>query len=376
MLVEVAPDLVGLFVPGASLVGAVGKAIANKTGWTERLETLAHQTPVAASAMLTDQARIYEQYWAFLTKLSEEAPLLLFIDDLHWADEASIGLLFHIGRQLAESRILVVGAFRPSEVALGRASTRHPLEPVLNELTRYYGDILLDLDVLSEDESRSFVGDFLTAEYRCLSGEFGESLYTRTGGHPLFTVELLRSMEERGAIVQGADGCWSEGAALDWNSLPVRIEGVVAERIERLDPSEHRLLEAASVQGEQFAAEIIAHLTSTPERDAIRVLSGDLTKRHRLISAVGIRQVGANRLSIYRFQHTIFQQYLYENIGQAERSYLHQDVALALEVAYAHDTHEVAAQLARHFEEAGFNDRAANYRLEASEHAGAAPRLR
>ena len=122
VLVEIAPDLVGLFVPGAKLVGTVGKAIATKAGWMEQLERLASRPALAAA----EQSHILEQYTAFVQRLATKMPLILFLDDLQWADAASIGLLFHLARRIQASRVLILGAYRPNDVALGREGKRHP----------------------------------------------------------------------------------------------------------------------------------------------------------------------------------------------------------------------------------------------------------
>ncbi|NIO68513.1 MAG: AAA family ATPase, partial [Anaerolineae bacterium] len=137
VLVEAAPELIGVFVPGGNLLGALGKAVFTKVGWMDKLELLAKK-PAAPAA---EQSRIFEQYTAFLQRLSTEVPLILFLDDLQWADNASLNLLFHLGRRIENSRILILGAYRPDDVALGRNGERHPLEPVVHELTRYYGDV-------------------------------------------------------------------------------------------------------------------------------------------------------------------------------------------------------------------------------------------
>ncbi len=106
--------------------------------------------------------------------------------------------LFHLGRRIGQHRILILGNYRSAEVAIGRGRRRHPLEKVLAEFKRYFGDITIDLDKAVEAEGRQFVEAFLESEPNNLKDEFITKLYHHTGGHPLFTVELLRNMQERG----------------------------------------------------------------------------------------------------------------------------------------------------------------------------------
>jgi predicted ATPase len=371
VLVEVAPELIGAFIPGAKLLGYFGEAVAKWVGWMDRLDDLAKKAEkeTGTAEATADQGRIFEQYTAFLRKLSEQVPLILFLDDLQWADSASINLLFHLGRHLEESRVLILGAYRPDDVALGRNGERHPLEPVVHELTRYYGDVTIDLDAIPEAQARHFVEALLDAESNCLDEQFRRDLYHQTGGHALFTVELLQAMIERGDLRRDAEGCWIESPSLDWSALPARVEGVIQERVDRLSPDLREMLQVASVQGEEFSAEVLAGVQKMEERDVIWQLSRELQGRHRLLSAEGLLQVGRVRLSRYRFSHNLFQHYLYHSLGEAERFYLHRDVGQVLEALFEGQTEEVAAQLAHHFEQAGLAEKAATYRLQAGNRA-------
>ncbi len=368
VLVEVAPELVGLFVPGATLVGTVGKAVVTKVGWMDQLDELAKPKPAGASPMV-EQSRIFEKYTLYLQRLSTKTPIILFLDDLQWADNASLALLFQLGRHVDTSRILILGAFRPNDVALGRGEGRHPLETIVHELARYQGDVTVDLDTIPETVSREFVDAVLDSELNELGQSFRQALFHQTGGNALFTVELVRALRERGDLVRDGDGFWREGPSLDWNSLPARVEGVIAERIDRLSDELKQLLTVAAIEGEQFIAEVVARVQAMVEREAIRRLSDDLQRRHRLVSAQGLVELGHMRLSLYRFLHNLFQQYLYSSLDAIERAYLHRDVGEVTEELFAEQTEEVAAQLARHFEESGIPAKAAAYRLQAGNRA-------
>lgn len=368
VLVEVAPELIGVFVPGATLLGTVGKTLAEKAGWMERLDELARRK-AGPGEPVVEQSRIFEQYTVFLQRLSAKTPLILFLDDLQWADNASLGLLFQLGRHIDTNRILILGAYRPNDLALGRGGERHPLEPLVHELTRYHGDVSIDLDAIPETVNRQFVDAVIDTEPNYLGHSFRDALFHQTGGHALFTVELIRTLQERGDVVRDGEGCWSEGPSLDWDALPARVEGVVAERIARLSDELRQLLTVGSVEGEEFTAEVVARVQAVNERKTIRDLSEDLQRRHRLVSAQGLVQLGLLRLSRYRFLHNLFQQYLYSSLDEAERVYLHRDIGEALESLFADQTEQVAAQLARHFEEAGMPAKAAAYQLQAGNRA-------
>ena len=376
-LVEAGPNLIDTFVPGTALVERAVACAPGGAAWLTRLYELVERKPTGPSAPGPPQADLFEQYSQVLRTLARQAPLVLIVDDLQWADLGSISLLFHLGRQLASSRILIVGAYRPEEVALGRDGKRHPLEPVVNEFQRDFGDIAVNLD---QAEGRELVEAFLDTEPNRLGLPFREMLYRQTRGHPLFTVELLRGMQERGDLVHDPEGRWAEGPALDWETLPARVEAVIAERMGRLPEPLQEALRVASVEGEVFTAEVVAQIQAADEQEIIRRLSGELSRQHRLVAAQSLQRVGSQRLSYYRFRHFLFQKYLYNRLDPVERAHLHEAVGNQLEALYREQVAagealelgaqfpsvaEGAVQLARHFQTAGILDKAAEYRLHA-----------
>jgi DNA-binding SARP family transcriptional activator/predicted ATPase len=365
-LVEDGPDLIDTFIPGTALVARAAAYAPGGAAWLDRLEELVEHKAVSPSPASPQQSDLFEQYTKVLRALAQECPLLLILDDLQWADLGSISLLFHLGRRLAGSRILILGAYRPEEVAAGRGGERHPLEPVLSEFQRDFGDIRVEL---GQARDREFLEAFLDSEPNRLGATFRETLCRQTGGHPLFTVELLRGMQERGDLVQDEAGRWMEGPALDWEILPARVEAAIAERIGRLPGELQAALTVASVEGEEFTAEVVAQVRATDEREMVRRLSGELERRHRLVSAQGIGRLGSQRLSRYRFRHYLFQKYLYNSLGEVERAYLHEDVGNVLEALYGEGAEEIAVQLARHFQEAGIPDKAVDYLQQAGNRA-------
>jgi DNA-binding SARP family transcriptional activator/predicted ATPase len=371
-LTEVGPDLLDTFVSSEALLA---RGIAYEpagAAWLMRLEELLEKKASGSSGGGARQANLFEQYGQVLTALAGRTPLLLVLDDLQWADNGSIDLLFDLGRRLEGRRILIAGAYRPEEITMGRSgpwmsarqTERHPLEFVLHELQREYGDIIVDV---GKDEDRAFVEAIVDREPNRLGAEFRDMLYRQTRGHALFTVELLRGMEERGDLIQDDRGRWVEGPALEWDRLPPRVEGAIGQRIGRLDDGWRQALRAASVQGEVFSAEVLARVQGADERETVRRLSGELSKAHRLVRAESLDRLGSRSLSHYRFGHFLFQKYLYGGLDAVERARLHQATGEALEELYGTRAGEVAVQLARHFEEAGLAERA----VEHLSHAGA-----
>lgn len=357
-VLENGTDLINIFAPGASLVSRASRFASGRTEWLTQLKKLVERKSALPADLTLQQSNLFEQYTRVLQSLSKEKPLLLVLEDLQWVDAGSASLLFHIGCQLRGSRILVIGSFRPAEIALGRDEKRHPIEPVLHEFKRDFGEIELDLE---QAEGREFVNALLDSEPNKLGKIFRQTLFTQTKGQPLFTVELLRAMQEQGMLIRNHEGRWVEGRTFDWDKLPSRVDAVIVERISRLTEKMREVLILASVEGQEFTAEVIARLRNEEVRESIRILSSELEKRHHLVIAKGIRSLGKQRLSLYVFQNNLFQKYLYNTLDEVERVHLHEEVGNILEAIYGEEADEISVQLARHFQEARTMPKALGY---------------
>ena len=370
-IVEQAPELLDTFVSPEALASWLATFSSSEGSKLDLLqERLARLTHTGRHS--EDQSQLFGAYTEVLSTLAGQHPFVLILDDLHWADVSSINLLFHLARRVGESRILILGAYRPEDVFLGRDGQEHPLKGVLGEFKSHFGDIWVDIDQEEPADSRDFVDALLDSEPNRLGEYFRQELAHHTQGHPLFTVELLRDMQERGDLVQDEMGYWNESPDLGWDAFPAKVEGVIEKRIDRLDIDLREVLTVASVEGESFTAEVIARVLRVEEQALMRQLSGQLDKQHRLVRATGIERLGAKRLSHYRFRHSLFQRYLYTSLDEIERAYRHEAVGDELEELYASQPEEleaVAGQLARHFHEAGDKERALKYYMLAGDRA-------
>ena len=326
-LIETGPILVDVMVSGASILARFEHLLPDRRAWRARVEeAIRHRTSQALQ-----QTDLFTQYTRVLQALARGHPLLILLDDLQWADTGSLGLLFHLGRRLAGSRILVLGAYRPEEVALGRDGEQHPLEPVVNEFQRIWGDVRIDL---AEAEGWRLVTEIIDSQPNRLGPGFREALYRHTGGQALFTVEMLRGLQERGDLLRDEAGRWVEGASLDWATFPNRIESVIAQQLGRLPPGWRELLATASVEGEEFTAEVVARVQGVDEHTVAHALNGTLGKQYHLVNAQSTRLMGSQHLSRYRFRHHLFQHYLYQGLNAVERAHLHEEMGNSLEALY------------------------------------------
>ena len=194
-----------------------------------------------------------------------------------------------------------------------------------------------------------------------LGEDFRDALFRQTQGHPLFTVELLRDLRERGVLAEDDEKRYVVSKELDWDALPARVEAVIAERIGRLPEKLQKVLKVGSVEGEDLTAEVAARIEGIDEREIIRLLSDEADKRHQLVRALDVRRSGSQRLSVYRFRHILFQRYLYQSLDRVERSYLHEEVGNTLESLLGAKADDASVQLAHHFQEAALAHKAFHY---------------
>ncbi len=368
-LVEEGRDLVGSLLSGETLVHRARDSSALDSIWQKRLEELVtRQTPMAiefiagkeattSDSVALNRAILLDQVTRVLQFMSDHFPIILVLDDLQWSDLATLSLLLHLGRQLDGRRLLIIGAYRSEALAPADKSKPHYLEPVVHELQRHLGVTQIDLD---RANGQDFINALVDSEPNQLDEAFRKILHRYTAGNPLFTAELLWNMQERGDLVHDEAGCWVAQRSVDWGQLPPRVEGIIAERIRRLPADCQTILAVASVQGQDFIAEVVAHALSIDTETVIQHLSSTIGKQHRLVTAQNVESINNRHLSRYRFVHTLIQQYLYQELDEVERPLFHEAIGLAMEAIYDLQVKDYALEMATHFEAAGAKDKAAD----------------
>ncbi len=214
VLVNSAPDLIGTFVNGTNLLSRAANFAQEvplnepQKRWFAQIERLVRRHIRESGSGGVQQRALFAQYARFLAGMARRSPLLLVLDDLQWADVGTIGLLFHISRNLSGQSILLLGAFRPEEIAILQEGKRHALLPVIHENERDFGEIVL---ALGQTADPSFVEALVDSEPNSLDSSFRAKLFRQTGGHPLYTAELLRGLRERGDLYRNQEGQWVAG---------------------------------------------------------------------------------------------------------------------------------------------------------------------
>jgi DNA-binding CsgD family transcriptional regulator len=272
--------------------------------------------------------RLFDSLAGFLRAAAARRPLLLVLDDLHWADAPSLALLRFVGRELEDAGLLVLGLYRHVEVDQG-----HPLVATLADLTRGQRRRRLLLGGLDRRAVASFVVLVAGVEP---SPELATAVHRQTDGNPFFVTEVVRLLASQGRLGHAQAGSPTLAA-----SLPEGVRAVVAERLGRLSDDCRRVLEVAAVLGRDFQLRVLQPASGL---DPGRLL--ELVEEAEAARVVAEVPGGLGR---WRFAHALVREVLYEGLPAARRIRLHGRVGEALEAVYVADPGPHLAELAHHF---------------------------
>lgn len=307
------------------------------------------------------QEALFFQYTELFLAAAAERPILLFLDDLHWADRASVTLLAHLARQLSGRRALILGTYRPADVDV----SGHPLREARLELERYGVAEELALPPMETEALASLALSTLGAP---VAPQLVHWLERRAGANPLFFRELLRWLVDSGIAVQRHDE-WGLARLPEEFEIPRSAESAIEKRLRRLDPDVYRVLEYASVAGDEFDSVVLSRLLEMDEL-ALEETLQPLVRSHRLLNEPDIRELPDGEVtSVYRFGHSLFQDVLHRGLQGKRRILLHRRMANILEELFGEGAEAVAHRLAFHHDEGRQRDRAHSYAVLAADRA-------
>jgi tetratricopeptide (TPR) repeat protein len=345
-LLDVAPEWIEMIPIAGNLVGA-----SIKTAQVVRAKTKTTVEP--------NPDKMLREYTGALKKVSDKQPVLIFIDDLHWSDAASIKLLSHLSRNLSKTKALVIGAYRPSDIAV----ENHPLNELIDDLLRYDSESEMSLAPLSVEGVQILIHQLYSPNK--FPKEFAEQIHNGTGGSPLFVVESLRLMQTQNEITRDdKDNKWS--LAREWeNDLPRSVEAVIHERIERLPDDLLEALTLASVQGAQFDAAVLAHVLEKDELSVMKLLN-PAERIHGIVEYVGDVELDFDITARYRFASNLFHRELFERLRGKQKMLAHRKTAEGLDAMWPDDNEDLAAKLMTLYETGKVYDKAAFYAVVAA----------
>lgn len=317
---------------------------------SQKLKAIPQSFPISPEQ---EQNRLFEAVSQFIINIAREAPLLIVLDDLQWTDPSSLLLLHYIARSLQKTRLLLLGAYRTTEV-----DAKHPLTSILAELKRECLPQSVSLKRMSLNDTSEMIRQIL--EQDDVSPEFCQRLYEKTRGNPFFTVEVIESLRDEDVICrEGGRWKFKEVSTIEF---PESVKNVVKTRFSMLDEEGQNILTMASFVGNDFTLEAIGAVTCIERAKLLRLMD-------KLFKTGLIKERVIRGEELCSFTDVLVRDVVYQEVSPLTRKEFHGVVACALERIYAKTIEEHLSELASHFVESGDKDKALHYFLKAGEKA-------
>lgn len=325
--------------------------------WRQQLARLlpALAPPVTESeemAVAESRLQLLQGVVQCLAHLTRSGVLLLFFDDLQWADEASIELLHYVSRHLATSPLLLIATYRPEATADN---------PQLDQLLRRVSDAVAPSLLQLAPLNRETVDRLLTGVGTALPVEMAGRLYEHSEGNPFVLKETLRTLVESGNLQREPDDRLVP-VKMETFPMPRRVQDLLRARITRLGEEQRRVLAAAAVIGRPFDIHLLRRVSGQPELPLLQHVN-------QLLARAFLRESGnALPQQSLDFQHEYFRRVIYEDLGTVQRRVLHRRMAEALLALHRSKPQAMTEEIGRHFEKAS-DERAVPYLARAAQRA-------
>jgi len=347
-------DLVRLFAGSASpslVAHVLAPAAADMVGiFPELRPLLPDASPSPTIDPESDKRRLFHALAQAVTLLARTQPVLLAFEDVHWSDDATLELIFHLARSHAAQRVAIALTYRREEVnpTLGR---------LIADLERARVTTELAVERLDRDE----VGQMLLAIFGSrvgLGDQFAATLHELTEGNPFFVEETLKALIIAGDLTPTSEGGW-RARPLERVRVPRTALEAVRRRLAALTVPARSVASVAAVAGRRFDFQLLQTLTDHDEKELLGLVK-------ELIAAQLVVEETADR---FAFRHALTREAIYAELLARERIALHREVAVALEQSSGQSPVALAEALEYHAWEAGDWDRAAKYAARAAQHA-------
>jgi len=297
--------------------------------------------------------------------LTTEAPVLLFLEDVHWVDPASVDMLRHLAERASGQRLMILATARPEDIERGNPT----LKKCYTEMHARGVCDEVPLGALKEPD----IAAYLDAHYspNDFPPELVGLIHSKSEGHPLFATGAIQLLAERGDIVRES-GAWHLKPPLAQIELdaPVSMRSMIEKKVSLLNDHQRQALVYASIEGEEFTSTVLAVLLEADDLELEDRLH-TIETVHRLIRVSGEEDLPDGSVATrYRFTHALYQYYLYylyDQILSKRRVLLHRRAGETLERIYGSQQARVAAALATHFERGRDFSKALTYLIQAGD---------
>jgi predicted ATPase len=317
---------------GAEVRQAMGTGASEIAAMAPEVRERWPDLPLPAHVEDPEQARfrLFDAVTIFLQRVALDQPLVLVLDNLHWADKPSLLLLEFLAQELDSTRLLLIGTYRDVDV-----SRQHPFSETLGELTRQRPLLRVKLRGLGREE----VQRFLEASAGIMPpSALVDAVHTQTEGNPLFLTEITRLLVQEGELAPGR----IQQRQREDLRIPQGVREVIGRRLNRLSPQCNRVVAVASVFGREFGLREINRLLHDTGQDRLLELLEEAVAAHVLEEL-------PQAVDRYQFTHALIEATLYDELSSARRAQWHRRIAEVIEDLYRTNLEPYLGQLAHHF---------------------------
>jgi hypothetical protein len=298
------------------------------TGLTELFPGLPEPPPLDSEE---GQFRLFDAFSSFLRAVATDKPLLVVLDDLHWADRSTLQMLIHVARELAHARVLVVATYRDTDL-----DRQHPLSRTLAELNREQLFTRINLRGLTREEVAEYIRAAAQVEP---PSALVDRVHEETEGNAFFLTEVVNLMAQEGSL---------DKTSISDLAIPEGVKEALGRRLDRLSAEANELLSVAAVIGREFEHTQLVRVSEKPDDELLSLVEEALSARVLEETAV----IGG-----YRFTHALMQETLLGELSAARQVQMHGRIAHALESLYPSPSREQLAELAGHYRESALLNR-------------------
>jgi hypothetical protein len=310
-----------------------------------------------ASHAATESFGRWDEYTGLLTDITQHWPIVMVLEDMHWASDLSCSLLHHLAHHLGNRTdvpLLILCTYRSHGLLPRQDESPHPFGQFLHQMSHLANVTSIHMhETLLPDHGISFIRSYLST-MPMISRENHEELvdwlFQRTSGQPMMTVETVRHLRESGALVLQPDaGGWQFLPDMVPTEISPAITMLIAERMAPIDRRSRFVLEVASALGETLVPEVIARVTDMDEEALLDLIDTVLVERHEMLAPGSVITLSHRTHQTYYFPHALLREYIYNEMRPARRRRIHMEIAEAISRTFARTDTTAMGEITHHY---------------------------